>query len=93
MYERENRCGWHLEWWLHVGGCRKLLGCRLYIKTLAGQIVGNGTPQARIGNEVGGIGRVVRGAGEVVVLQPVAGGGRYAIDGRPGARSGLDGTV
>ena len=25
VYERENACGWHLEWWLHVGGCRKLL--------------------------------------------------------------------
>ncbi|MGA2860827.1 MAG: sarcosine oxidase subunit delta [Steroidobacteraceae bacterium] len=24
-YERENRRGWHLEWWLHVGGCRQLL--------------------------------------------------------------------
>jgi heterotetrameric sarcosine oxidase delta subunit len=25
VYERNNPCGWHLEWWLHVGGCRKLL--------------------------------------------------------------------
>jgi sarcosine oxidase subunit delta len=25
VYERENPRGWHLEWWLHVGGCRKLL--------------------------------------------------------------------
>ncbi len=25
VYERENPCDWHLEWWLHVGGCRKLL--------------------------------------------------------------------
>jgi len=24
-YGRRNPCGWHLEWWLHVGGCRKLL--------------------------------------------------------------------
>ncbi len=24
-YERDNDRGWHLEWWLHVGGCRKLL--------------------------------------------------------------------
>ncbi len=24
-YLRENRRGWHLEWWLHMGGCRKLL--------------------------------------------------------------------
>ena len=24
-YVRANPRGWHLEWWLHVGGCRKLL--------------------------------------------------------------------
>jgi sarcosine oxidase subunit delta len=25
VYERANECGWHVEWWLHVSGCRKLL--------------------------------------------------------------------
>jgi heterotetrameric sarcosine oxidase delta subunit len=25
VYERGNPCGWHVEWWLHVGGCRCLL--------------------------------------------------------------------
>jgi sarcosine oxidase subunit delta len=25
VYERDNPRGWHFEWWLHVGGCRKLL--------------------------------------------------------------------
>jgi heterotetrameric sarcosine oxidase delta subunit len=25
VYERNNPRGWHLEWWLHVGGCRRLL--------------------------------------------------------------------
>ena len=25
VYGRDNPLGWHLEWWLHVGGCRKLL--------------------------------------------------------------------
>jgi heterotetrameric sarcosine oxidase delta subunit len=25
VYERRNPHGWHLEWWLHVGGCRRLL--------------------------------------------------------------------
>ena len=25
VYERDNPCGWHWEWWLHVGGCRRLL--------------------------------------------------------------------
>jgi sarcosine oxidase subunit delta len=24
-YERLNPRGWHQEWWLHVGGCRRLL--------------------------------------------------------------------
>src|SRR5215475_12291953 len=25
VYERDNPCDWHTAWWLHVGGCRKLL--------------------------------------------------------------------
>ena len=25
VYERDNPLGWHVEWWLHVAGCRKLL--------------------------------------------------------------------
>lgn len=25
VYGRDNPRGWHLEWWLHVGGCRRLL--------------------------------------------------------------------
>ncbi len=25
VYERGNPRGWHLEWWLHVAGCRQLL--------------------------------------------------------------------
>ena len=25
VYERGNDHGWHSEWWLHVGGCRRLL--------------------------------------------------------------------
>jgi len=25
VYQRRNPRGWHCEWWLHVGGCRKLL--------------------------------------------------------------------
>ena len=25
VYERDNPLGWHREWWLHVGGCRRLL--------------------------------------------------------------------
>lgn len=25
VYQRSNPRGWHLEWWLHVGGCRGLI--------------------------------------------------------------------
>jgi heterotetrameric sarcosine oxidase delta subunit len=25
VYVRANPLGWHLEWWLHVGGCRRLI--------------------------------------------------------------------
>jgi len=25
VYRRDNPRGWHREWWLHVGGCRRLL--------------------------------------------------------------------
>jgi len=25
VYQRDNPCGWHWEWWLHIGGCRRLL--------------------------------------------------------------------
>jgi len=25
VYERVNPRDWHTEWWLHVGGCRRLL--------------------------------------------------------------------
>jgi len=25
IYERRNPRGWHIEWWLHVAGCRRLL--------------------------------------------------------------------
>ena len=25
VYERDNACDWHLEWWLHAAGCRKFL--------------------------------------------------------------------
>lgn len=25
VYARDNPLGWHLEWWLHSGGCHRLL--------------------------------------------------------------------
>lgn len=36
VYQRANPRGWHLEWWLHVGGCRRLL--RVLRHTLSHEI-------------------------------------------------------
>ena len=36
VYERDNPLGWHVEWWLHVAGCRRLL--RLVRHTLTHEI-------------------------------------------------------
>ena len=43
VYERDNPLGWHLEWWLHVGGCRRLL--KLVRHTLTHEIRFVGTAQ------------------------------------------------
>ena len=43
VYERDNRHGWHLEWWLHVGGCRTLL--KVVRHTLTHEIVAIGGPE------------------------------------------------
>jgi len=42
VYERDNPAGSHLEWWLHVAGCRKLL--KISRNTLTHQIGWIGTP-------------------------------------------------
>jgi heterotetrameric sarcosine oxidase delta subunit len=39
-YVRGNPRGWHLEWWLHVAGCRKLI--KLVRHTLTHKIRGVG---------------------------------------------------
>jgi heterotetrameric sarcosine oxidase delta subunit len=44
-YERENPCGWHIEWWLHVGGCRRLL--KVVRHTLTHEICFVGDPLDR----------------------------------------------
>jgi methylglutamate dehydrogenase subunit B len=36
VFQRDNPCGWHVEWWLHVGGCRRLL--RVVRHTLSHEI-------------------------------------------------------
>ena len=46
VYERENRRGWHLEWWLHVGGCRTLLAVERH--TLSHEIRAVGGPEDRV---------------------------------------------
>jgi heterotetrameric sarcosine oxidase delta subunit len=42
VYERANPQGWHMEWWLHVGGCRRLL--KVVRHTLTHQIHFVGSP-------------------------------------------------
>ena len=46
VYERDNPCGWHLEWWLHVGGCRKLL--KVVRHTLSHEIHVVGGPEDQL---------------------------------------------
>ena len=43
VYERANPYGWHLEWWLHVGGCRRLL--KVVRHTYTHQIHAVGAPE------------------------------------------------
>lgn len=42
VYERGNPAGWHLEWWLHVGGCRQALKALRH--TVSHEIAWTGTP-------------------------------------------------
>ena len=53
VYGRKNPRGWHLEWWLHVGGCRRLL--KLVRHTLTHEIrwVGNAQDPAWLPQEPG----------------------------------------
>jgi len=43
VYERRNPRGWHLEWWLHVGGCRRLL--KVVRHTLSHEILSVSAPE------------------------------------------------
>lgn len=45
VYARDNPCGWHLEWWLHSGGCRQLL--KVLRHTLSHEIRAVGTADAQ----------------------------------------------
>jgi heterotetrameric sarcosine oxidase delta subunit len=51
-YVRANPRGWHLEWWLHVGGCRTLL--KVLRHTLSHEIawVGGAQDEPPEGREV-----------------------------------------
>jgi len=43
LFERDNPRGWHVEWWLHVGGCRRLL--KVVRHTVTHEIRWVGTPE------------------------------------------------
>jgi heterotetrameric sarcosine oxidase delta subunit len=44
VFERDNRRGWHLEWWLHSAGCGQLLQVQRH--TLTHQIAWVGLASA-----------------------------------------------
>jgi sarcosine oxidase subunit delta len=48
VYERDNRRDWHLEWWLHVGGCRRLLTLARHTLTHEIHAVGDGADRATL---------------------------------------------
>jgi len=41
-YERDNPAGWHLEWWQHVAGCRRVL--KVLRHTVTHEIAAVGAP-------------------------------------------------
>jgi heterotetrameric sarcosine oxidase delta subunit len=43
VFERDNPRGWHVEWWLHVGGCRRLL--KVVRHTVSHEIRWVGSPE------------------------------------------------
>jgi sarcosine oxidase subunit delta len=43
VYQRANPAGWHLEWWLHHGGCRRVL--KVLRHTVTHEIAWIGTPE------------------------------------------------
>jgi heterotetrameric sarcosine oxidase delta subunit len=54
VYRRDNPRGWHREWWLHVGGCRRLL--KVVRHTVSHQIrtVGSAEEALQLPEEAGG---------------------------------------
>jgi methylglutamate dehydrogenase subunit B len=46
VYTRANACGWHLEWWHHVAGCRQWL--KVVRHTLTHEIAATGTATERL---------------------------------------------
>ena len=42
VYQRRNPRGWHVEWWHHFGGCRRVL--RVVRHTLTHEIASVGLP-------------------------------------------------
>jgi len=52
VYRRDNPRGWHLEWWLHVGGCRRLLKVVRHTVTHEIREVGSAEEPLRLPEEV-----------------------------------------
>lgn len=51
VYERDNPCGWHTEWWLHVAGCGQLLKIVRHTMTHAIRFVGSPADEPPLGGE------------------------------------------
>jgi len=52
VYERDNPKGWHLEWWFHSAGCRRML--QVWRHTVTHEIHAVGAAQEQISTPVGG---------------------------------------
>jgi heterotetrameric sarcosine oxidase delta subunit len=52
VYRRDNPRGWHLEWWLHVGGCRRLLKVVRHTVTHEIREVGSAEEPVRLPEQV-----------------------------------------
>lgn len=61
VYERSNPKGWHLEWWFHSAGCRRML--QLWRHTVSHEIYSIGTAQERLPTPPGVPGSVTASAG------------------------------
>jgi sarcosine oxidase subunit delta len=52
VYERDNPKGWHLEWWFHSAGCRRML--QVWRHTVTHEIHAVGAAQEQLSTPGGG---------------------------------------